>query len=103
MAEKKAKPKAVKAKAEPKPELIDKPVLSVELEQATEAPSVPELEHSASSLAAMARAAKVGKYHSMAQVIEAHEAYLNAVKQGASAPAADVEFVKNHMKYLKAL
>lgn len=101
MAEKKAKPKA-KAKPEPKAEPIDKPVLSVELEQVIEAPAVPELEHSASSLAAMARASKAGHYP-MDIVIEAHQDYLNAVKQGAVAPAADVDFVKNHMAHLKTL
>lgn len=93
---------AKKQAKQAKPEPIDKPVLSVELEQMIEAPAVPELEHSASSLAAMARAAKAGQYP-MDIVIEAHEDYLNAVKQGAMAPTADIEFVKNHMKYLKTL
>ncbi len=105
MAEKqtKAKPKA-KAKPEPKAEPIDKPVLSVELEQAIEAPAaVPmNLIHSASDLAAMARKAKAGKAD-MSDVIAEHDLYLSLVKLGAQAPAADVDFVKNHMKYLKTL
>jgi len=102
MAEKKqAKPKA-KAKPEPKAEPIDKPILSVELEQAIEAPAVPELEHSASSLAAMARASKAGQFP-MDIVIEVHQDYLKAIAQGAQAPAADVGFVKNHMAHLRTL
>lgn len=103
MAEKKAKPKA-KAKPETKAELIDKPVLSVELEQAINTPAaVPmSLIHSASDLAAMARDAKAGK-GDMSDVIAEHDIYLSLVKMGAVAPAADVEFVKNHMKYLKTL
>lgn len=56
----------------------------------------------ASDLAAMARNAKAGKAD-MQDVIKAHEAYLKAIAQGASAPAADVDFVKNHLKHIKTL
>ena len=103
MAEKQTKAKP-KAKPDPKAELIVKPDMSVELEQVIEAPAaVPmNLIHSASDLAAMARAAKAGK-GDMDDVIAEHDIYLSLVKMGAAAPAADVEFVKNHMKYLKTL
>ncbi len=113
MAEKKqAKPKA-KAKPEQKAETAydqiieieinpdSKPVMpaSIEFEPA----AVPmSLIHSASDLAAMARDAKAGK-GDMSDVIAEHDIYLSLVKMGAVAPAADVEFVKNHMKYLKTL
>lgn len=103
MAEKKAKPKA-KAKPEQKPEL--EPVnaaFSEDLEAAIDSVAVPmSLQYSASDLAAMARKAKAGKAD-MQDVIAEHDLYLSLVKMGAKAPAADVEFVKNHMKYLKTL
>lgn len=106
MAEKKVKPKA-KAKAEPKAEeavfdAVELPEVEImsELEKAINEPVNPV--HTASDLAQMARNAKAGKAD-MQDVIKAHEAYLKAIAQGASAPAADVEFVKNHMKYLKTL
>lgn len=104
MAEKqtKARPKA-KAKPEPKAEPVDKPVLSVELERAIEAPAVPELVYSASDLAAMARKSKANKNEFLDVVIDLHEDYLSAVKQGAIAPAADVDFVKKHLAHLKTL
>lgn len=60
------------------------------------------MDYTASDLAAMARAAKAGKAD-MQDVIKAHEAYLKAIAQGASAPAADVDFVKNHLKHIKTL
>lgn len=124
MAEKKqAKPKA-KAKPEPKAdfELAMKTdesaklvnhsndhddfinaAFSEDLEAAIDNVAVPmTLQYSASDLAAMARKAKAGKAD-MQDVIAEHDIYLSLVKMGASAPAADVEFVKNHMKYLKTL
>lgn len=118
MAEKKqAKPKA-KAKAEPKEKAIllisDWPADNFEqvrfyesaeevAEDFGEPAAVPmSLIHSASDLAAMARDAKAGKAD-MQDVIAEHDIYLSLVKMGAVAPAADVEFVKNHMKYLKTL
>ncbi len=118
MAEKKqAKPKA-KAKPEPKEKAIllisDQPAdnfAEVKFYETYEEvakdfgepAAVPmTLQYSASDLAAMARAAKAGKAD-MSDVIAEHDLYLSLVKLGASAPAADVEFVKNHMKYLKTL
>lgn len=106
MAEKKAKPKA-KAKAEPKAEeavfyAVELPEVEImpELEQAINELVNPV--HTASDLAQMARNAKAGKAD-MQEVIKAHEAYLKAVAQGAVAPAADIEFVKNHLKHIKTL
>ena len=115
MAEKKkAKPKA---KAKPAEPITDKPELKVmspefegkllhiepELEDAINEPAAPmSLQYSASDLAAMARAAKAGKAD-MQDVIAEHDLYLSLVKLGAHAPSADVDFVKNHLKYLKTL
>jgi hypothetical protein len=120
MAEKKAKPKA-KAKPEPKPEPETKASKSSVYDQivnikisSNSKPVMPasiefgpavvpmSLIHSASDLAAMARDAKAGK-GDMDDVIAEHDIYLSLVKMGASAPAADIDFVKKHMAHLKTL
>jgi hypothetical protein len=91
-----AKPKA-KAKAEPKAEEIEEAFEpAVEVQE----PEQVKLPFTASQLAEMGRKFKAGQL-SRQIVIDAHNAYLNAVKQGAEVSEADVKFVKGHLEVIK--
>lgn len=111
-----AKPKAQpKAKADPKAEkaillVAEQPanVAEVKFYESPEeivkdfgGPHKPSLLFTASQLADMGRKFKAGML-SRQIVLDAHSAYLNAVKQGAEASEDDVKFVKGHLEVIKA-